>query len=988
MENIVKLSREDITQERDSNNEENVKVKVVVKLLQALGWEDNEIDFESDAGSGKIDVLLKIERIPQVIIEIKSYEQDLLSHRSQVFRYSRTKGVKQFILTNGNIFEFYQIRLSWDQIDEGNLNPNLILQREDFIQKEGVLRYYLGRTELGILSAFSTSPVNNNYLELRKILSNLKIHLFLNLREKIIFQYQRNPDYHRKLDAWIKKIQWEQSWTWTDNFTGRSKNKFLKRKVETILKENNIFLQEKSCKEHQKFTVSCEKCRSLAQITITDNWLKLYNKRKKENDPHIQNIDKILRENGLTLDIFDKFALEGAYTLINRLLFIRYYEDNTGQIFFGPQFNLELQQKTSNQAASFLIRSVFEEASQMFQKIFGSPLFNDTFLEEVACDKFILEKILHTLQSFDFRALSIDLLGHLYEENLDRDVRNVIGQFYTPRPIIEFIIQQLELEDFVKSIESGKIPFIIDPACGSGGFLIVFYNTVKEIMQKRHWNSKDIFQVLSSSIYGLDIDNFAVQLSIMNLLLKEHPSNIGNASINIFQIDSIKFPLTKIHQALHVSMRMKDGVSLVSSEDQGNQSISIQKLSEMRFRFIFGNPPFFEIQKFDAFNDYYPELKKDKKPNIASLFLLRYANLLEPNGTLAFLFPASILFSDAYINVRQTIVNNFSIECVVQLGRAFSDVGLEQIVLILQKRQMQPNHKVKVIHNLKDILDASKYSVNYVFQSYFENDPRIRFRIFSDEASESLLTKIEHTSKPLKDYCVTYRQGNQEIVAIFRGLGWEKNLKYDRSPGIAKPAVKGTNIMRYGVKETGFVPNPGLERSIIYNLIAKNPKIGVQRLVSSRSRLVATSLPPDILTISTITTMILKEKDPSHTSFIVGLLNSDFMTYYVIDHLFMRCRLSTSLDSEYAKFLPIPNIMQNEQESFASIVGRLENIVQDGIQQNLNPEAIEDLPEFKEQNNALNNQVYSFFGLNQDEIDLMKQRISEFYGDEQQDNVV
>src|SRR5271157_1434937 len=233
---IAYLTDEDITQGRESNNEENVKIKIVVRLLHELGWEDKEIDFEPFSDAGKIDILLKIGRFPRVIIEVKSYEQDLKHHRAQVFKYAKSKDVKQFILTNGKIFEFFQIRGSWDSIDTKKLIPHLTILRKDLVQQEGVLRYYLGRTELGILSAYSTTAVNNDYLVLRKILSNQKIQLYTNLREKIVEQYNSDSNYHKKLDAWIKKIQWDQSWSWTENFSGRTKNKFLKRKVEAALK--------------------------------------------------------------------------------------------------------------------------------------------------------------------------------------------------------------------------------------------------------------------------------------------------------------------------------------------------------------------------------------------------------------------------------------------------------------------------------------------------------------------------------------------------------------------------------------------------------------------------------------------------------------------------------------------------------------------------------------------------------------------------------
>jgi len=953
IKDIEKKLLEDVSQGRDSNNEENVKIKIIVPLLKALGWKDSEMDFESSVKAGKIDILLKIEQIPRLIIEVKSLEKDLEVHREQAFNYAKSKGIKDFILTNGITFNFFKITKNWKDVEIKDLKPFDTIKKEELTEKEGILRYYIGRDELGILLAHFEISVNTNYLELRKILNDLKIALFLDLREKIRFLYQNDKKYKIKLDNWIEEINWDFDWEWTDNFTRKIINKSLKRKIENIL-----------------------------ELKLTKEWFKVY--KSPKNEDYRKEINDKLCKNGFTLDIFDKFALEGAYTLINRILFIRIFETNTGKSYFGREFLLQLDKLTSTKAIFHLIQAVFEEIALLFEKIYKSPIFNDTFLEEIEWDKEIILKIIETFINFDFTNLKIDLIGRLYEENLDRDIKNSIGQFYTPRLLIQFIMDQLNFEEIVDDIENDMYPMILDPACGSGGFLIAFYDNVKKVMLQRKWDNIEIFKILTNIIYGLDIDNFAVQLSNMNLLIKEAISNLKEISTNIYQMNSVKFPLVDAQQFI-AEKQIPNGISLISSENRKKDGISISELKKTRFRYIFGNPPFFEIKKnrFPSFDYLYPMLTADSKPNIASMFLVRFVNFLEEGGILAFIFPASILFSDAFINTRKYIVENYRIIKIVQLGRAFSDVGLEQIIIFLQKLKPTDNHLVEFIYDIESFSEK-KYKTIKSKQADYISDLKFRLRVFLDRKVIPFIKRIENNSTFLGDLCFTYIPRGTKVkgreIAIFRGMGWEKHLKNAKAKGITTPAIKGTNIMRYGVKSTYFIPNKLRNKSSKkLDLILKQPKIGIQRLVSSKTRIVATRIDSNLITISTIENIFLKPDCPYEIDFIVGILNSELITYYIIDHVFMRSKLTTSLDKEYVRLLPIPNISKIEQNELIKIVKKLKEIVKDGIINGNMVNDIEESNEFKKEENKLNEKIYQYYGLNNTEISIIKERIKEFY---------
>jgi len=185
--------------------------------------------------------------------------------------------------------------------------------------------------------------------------------------------------------------------------------------------------------------------------------------------------------------------------------------------------------------------------------------------------------------------------------------------------------------------------------------------------------------------------------------------------------------------------------------------------------------------------------------------------------------------------------------------------------------------------------------------------------------------------------------------------------------------------MRYGIKEFQYVPNNLKNtKSDKLELIKSYDKLCIQRLVSSKTRLVVTKANPSVITISTIETIVLDPKSDYNIDFIIGILNSNLITYYVIDHIFMQSRLTTSLDKEYVKLLPIPKILKEDQEQLIQIAKNLEDIVKSGNSKNLDVKTIENSEEFKEKEILLNNTVYNYYGLTNDEISMIEGILLDF----------
>ncbi|NOW23494.1 N-6 DNA methylase [Clostridium butyricum] len=173
----------------------------------------------------------------------------------------------------------------------------------------------------------------------------------------------------------------------------------------------------------------------------------------------------------------------------------------------------------------------------------------------------IIEKL--DTNNFNFKYTDGNILGDVYEKFMDRETRKAIGQFYTP----EFVIENI-LRNTVEKVNVVETPFvtIADISCGSGHFLIMAYDILRkkffsnleklrekyaeeiytlrkdgkevQLTGREYWIKEHIhYHILKYCIYGADIDSFAVQLTTINLLLKDLDNFTDE--LNIIECDSL-----------------------------------------------------------------------------------------------------------------------------------------------------------------------------------------------------------------------------------------------------------------------------------------------------------------------------------------------------------------------------------------------------------------------------------------------------------------
>ena len=185
------------------------------------------------------------------------------------------------------------------------------------------------------------------------------------------------------------------------------------------------------------------------------------------------------------------------------------------------------------------INTIFEKVKKRYTGIFSSS-------DEIKLTPVSLAHIVSELQKYSLLKTNIDVKGKAYEEIVGSNLRGDRGEFFTPKNIVRMAIQMLNIPLEAK---------ILDPACGTGGFLVTGMNNVidelrddreKELGKPRNeWSTEDevglmdkIREIASGNFFGSDINPDLVKASKMNMVM----NNDGEG--NIFKNNSLTPPHT------------------------------------------------------------------------------------------------------------------------------------------------------------------------------------------------------------------------------------------------------------------------------------------------------------------------------------------------------------------------------------------------------------------------------------------------------------
>lgn len=411
-----------------------------------------------------------------------------------------------------------------------------------------------------------------------------------------------------------------------------------------------------------------------------------------------------------------KIAAETTYLQINKLLFYQVirelYPDKLRKLHVAEDEDL-----------AEALQGYYND----IKKIDYQPIYQTDTISQVPFSRRAKERtrtLLDTLNEFDFSSMESDFLGSIYEKLIPELERKRLGQFYTPPQIAELILDLTVRR---------KDDTILDPACGSGTFLVKAYHRLRELAglpRKMSGLAETYHKQLLEKVYGVDINQFPAHLSVINLAIQNPRARIDKVNVIVDDFFDIRPRQSTLFG--------------FTSVDMAGKETEVYALPE--FDVVVANPPYIrqellgqeEKEKIkDRIESQNQKLSiggtknssniiLDKQSDIYVYFFIHAINMLKAGGRLGFIASNKWL-EVGYGEPFQAFMLKFTkIKYVVEFDRAiFPDADVNTAIVILEKAKEKENineNNVKFIRFKKRKTIQEMYQIIEDTTASFENE--------------------------------------------------------------------------------------------------------------------------------------------------------------------------------------------------------------------------------------------------------------------------
>ncbi|HHT9152708.1 MAG TPA: Eco57I restriction-modification methylase domain-containing protein, partial [Candidatus Hypogeohydataceae bacterium YC40] len=647
-------------------------------------------------------------------------------------------------------------------------------------------------------------------------------------------------------------------------------------------------------------------------------------------------------------DISVRTLNEVVQKLLDRIVFIRIAEDRN---IIKSRTLFEIAELWKAEGKK---RPIQYHLNNLFREI-NADLNGDIFKSPHACEQYevdshllaeIIEALYFPNSPYLFDVIGVELLGSIYERYLGStirvtpggrvkveekpEVRKAGGVYYTPQYIVKYIV-----ENTVGKLVEGKTPKqiekikILDPACGSGSFLLGAYkyiidyhikyyrdhpkeahvhplfpdlisggratpdeegNYMLSIIKKGH--------ILRNNIFGVDIDPQAVEITMMSLYLKalegERTLPRKQGLLPVLS-DNIKCGNSLIGYDIFDQGQLftDEEKERINPFDWNSKKAGFGKIMERGgFDCVIGNPPYGFHQIHSNYEKQY--FKKYFKVSQGSfehyfLFYEKSLGLIKKNGMHGFIVPVTWLTIPSARSLRKLILNDYWIKEICYLPElVFANAKVNTLISIIQNWKYN-NVLVKIYDSL-GFQEPAKEECIYKQSEFIKADYFIG--IFEKKLDRQILKKISILSRPLKEIARPCSGYNPYEVgkgqAPKGGLQTAETVKtkpYHAENKLSdewKPEVVGRDLGRYSLNITG-------KRWIKYGpwlAAPRDPKnflgkrILVQEITGGKDRRIVASYCDQELYHSRDVIPIKLESELSNPLYLLGIINSWLITWY------------------------------------------------------------------------------------------------------------
>lgn len=391
-----------------------------------------------------------------------------------------------------------------------------------------------------------------------------------------------------------------------------------------------------------------------------------------------------------------------AFGELCKLIFVKISDEQKPRKKGEPyQFQIKTHEPSSKLAER--INTLYDEQKKKDPEV---------FTESIKVDDRVLRTVVSHIEAINLNKTDLDVKGVAFEQFMDGFFKGDFGQYFTPRPIIEFCVKMMKPENDWN---------VLDPACGSGGFLLHALDYMRN--QAGDYYDKDTVDYFNywhdfaaKHLFGIEINDEIARVAKMNMIVHD------DGHTNVISHDAL------------------DSIDKMNSHNRG--------FKKDRFDLILTNPPFGSI------------INKTEKPYLSSyelgktknakgkekdrdrqsseiLFIERIWEFLKAGtGKAAIVLPDGILTNSSSQYVRDFILEKFQLLAVVSLPQcafAHFGAGVKASIIFVRKRKVneKPDNEEAIFMAAPELIgyDATgrktESQLDEIIEKYeqFEKDP-------------------------------------------------------------------------------------------------------------------------------------------------------------------------------------------------------------------------------------------------------------------------
>lgn len=394
----------------------------------------------------------------------------------------------------------------------------------------------------------------------------------------------------------------------------------------------------------------------IADIPVSYGKVQEFKYKKDDTNWDIKPISKqelirILQKCHDTLWDGGKMAPTEAFDELSKIIFVKIRDEQKPRRAGDPY---DFQIKTYEGASSVYERviNIYKEAQQVDPNVFN---------EDIISPPEKLLTVVNHLQGINLSKTDLDTKGVAFERFMEDFFKGKQGQYFTPREIVNFIV---DISDFDNNSR------ILDPACGSGGFLLYSLDKIRKRATEYYAegtaeNYKFWHDFASNNLFGIEVNEKIARVAKMNMIL---------------------------HDDGHTNVIGFDALEKFSKMQELNQ-----KFRKDSFDLIVTNPPFGAVikkEEKDYIGDFFLGKTKNGKAKDTQkseiLFIERCWEFLKPEtGKIAIILPDGILTNTTQKYVRDFILEKFQIEAVFSIPQVtflHYGAGVKSSIFVLRKK--------------------------------------------------------------------------------------------------------------------------------------------------------------------------------------------------------------------------------------------------------------------------------------------------------------